>query len=188
MSYKPGNSFYVQIVASNSNNLINTDITPWATLVRNGLDDSTVKTFVNHIDIGRYTVSGTIPYSYNPSDVVGIVISGLMNNTLLKATSEIGILDSPIPNVNVISVSGMPASPIVGAINTVLTAHGLDNVMVEQNVTARQALTEIAAVLCGVTSGTNTWTWYQGINNPGRNRMSDNIVSGNRKLVNYSLP
>ncbi len=185
MSYKPGNAFYVQVVSSSSNNLVNTDIMPWATLVRNGLDDATVPIFVTHVDLGRYTVSGTIPHSYNTNDVVGIVVSGLTNNTLLKATSEIGILDSPVPNVNVISVSGMPATPIVGAINAILTSHGLDNVMIEQNVTAKQALTEIAAALCGVMSSSGSLTLYQGINNPGRNRMT---VGGNRKIINYSMP
>ena len=69
-----------------------------------------------------------------------------------------------------------------------LTSSGVDNIVVENGVNLRQSHTIIGGVLAGVSSGNGNVIWYQGINNPGQNRLSSSAISGIRSTVNYNIP
>ncbi len=211
MSYRPGDNFYKPILTFNISGIsTDADITPWATMVHNGLDDfsASAKVFVTHIDLGRYTASGIIPSTYLAYDSVQIIVSGIVATYLAKGTIELETLDALAPNVNVVSFSGFPvAAPgvsgsiiadiryalgsnivVTGVINATLASGGWDNIMIEPNVNARQALSEISASTAGVSSGVGNWIWYDGINNPTTWRIAANAISGIRTIVNYNLP
>ena len=112
MSYRPGDIFYNELITANiSGASVNADITPWATLTKNGIDDTSVKVFVNNVDVGRYVMSGVIPNTYTARNSIGVVSSGLFAGILSKTYNFLGVLESSVPDVNVLTVSGVPVSP-----------------------------------------------------------------------------
>lgn len=69
-----------------------------------------------------------------------------------------------------------------------LGAAGLDAVVVESGVNARQALSAIGSATAGKASGAGTGTMvYTGIGN-STTRISASVSSGNRTAITYSLP
>lgn len=170
MSYRPGDTFYKQVTTFSPSGIsTNTDVTPWATLVHNGVDDFTPHLFVTNIDIGRYTVSGVIPSTYSAGSSINVVVSGLVVGNLSKAVVDLDVL-------------------IPGVAAVVLASSGLDSVQIEPGVNARQALSLIAAPVGGVSSGAGNTLWYQGVDNPTQNRISSVCTSGIRTVVSYVLP
>lgn len=114
--YRPGDIFYSEFTTNNISGVsTNTDVTPWGTMVKNGLDDTSVAVFINNIDAGRYVVSGTIPSNYVKGQSVGVVISGYIGGSLTKNFMFFGQLDSKLvgdtPDVNVVTVSGQQVAP-----------------------------------------------------------------------------
>lgn len=165
MNYVIGKNYYQQFVTFNVSGIsANMDFVPWATMVHNGLDDHTAHVFVNNIDIGRYTTSGTIPSNYSLGDSVGLAVSGNVAGNLSKYYLNLGTLD------------------------TFYSETILDNVFVEPGVSVRQSIGIGAAAFAGVSSGVGNTIWYQGINNPGQNRISAVANSGIRTVVSYVMP
>lgn len=114
--YRPGDIFYTQFTTNNaSGTSINADVTPWGTMNKNGVDDTSVRVFVTNVDIGRYTISGTIPLTYIKGQSTGVIVSGYVSSTLTKQYFNFGQLDSKLvgdtPDVNVVTVSGQLVAP-----------------------------------------------------------------------------
>ena len=106
--YRPGDNYYQQFNTNNVSGIsTNTDSTPWGTLVKNGVDDFTSYVFITNVDIGRYTVSGTIPSTYVYGNYVNLAISGQVAGILSKATLSLGVLDATVNSLpTTVSVTG----------------------------------------------------------------------------------
>jgi hypothetical protein len=164
MSYRPGDIFYKQVTTFSPSGIsTNTDVTPWATLVHNGVDDFTPHVFVTNVDVGRYTVSGVIPSTYAVGSSINVAVSGLVTGNLSKAVVDLDVLSAPN--------SGL-----------------FDYVQIEPGLNARQLLALLGAPIGGVSSGAGNTLWYQGANNPAQNRVSSVCTSGIRTVVSYVLP
>jgi hypothetical protein len=94
MSYRPGDTYYTQIIINNvSGTPTNANPLPIARLVNNGLDDLSASAFVSNLDFGRYIISGVIPPAYSPGNSVGVIYSGLANGIQFKGYVSLGNLD-----------------------------------------------------------------------------------------------
>ncbi len=148
-------------------------------------------------------VGGSLSKSYISLGVMDNQVSNLTSIAVTGSAPQNFLgLNSVIPGVTV-SVTGVVST--VNLVNTTtsltnpvsvtgtlplaqLSSVGLDLVLIETGVTAKQALTEMSAVLAGVSSGTGNTIWYQGINNANQNRVSSNAISGIRSSVTLTLP
>jgi hypothetical protein len=85
MAYQAGDTF--RGIFTTSNNIgtaTNADSLPTAKMSKNGVDDGTVTLTVTNIDTGRYSVSGTIPGTYNPGDTVSVTVIPIMSSNTVK--------------------------------------------------------------------------------------------------------
>ncbi len=111
MLYSPGDVFYQQFTTVNgSGYTANMDVL-WSTLVKNGMDDLSVKVFTQNVDVGRYTVSGIIPITYPAKTSINLSISGLVNGQVQKRIIKCGSLRSTT-DVNVVSWLNAPVAPL----------------------------------------------------------------------------
>ncbi len=137
MDYSPSNIYYKQVAISNLSGIsTNTDVTPWGTLVRNGLDDFSAgaHVYITNFDTGRYTVSGIIPSTYVLGDSVSVVVSGLINHALSKDIVDLGVLGNLPTGTNgavladIRYLQGSTTLPyngiaVTGSINTITLAN-----------------------------------------------------------------
>jgi hypothetical protein len=205
--YRAGQRFVETVIFSNVANsgiAVNTAGLPSGYLTRNGVDDLTVQIWVNNIDGGRYIYSGIIPSTYNQFDVVQLYVSGYLiagaKPGLVKEAYDFGPLDCADWTINerqqIKYKLGMDASTYTSVVsptgtqlaNIELSTSGLQQIVIETGMNAREALVGMAAILCGVSSGTAGSIWYNGINNPNQNRVYAVSTSGIRSSLAYTLP
>jgi hypothetical protein len=124
-------------------------------------------------DVNVFSVSG-IPASVGGvADVNVISISGVPTQS--------------VPLVNVSLVSGVPIAPI-GQVTATLASGALDNIMIENNVNARQILSLIGAAMAGSSVVAANNITYYAVNNNTVQRINATAVSGARQAMVIFLP
>ena len=147
----------------------------------------------------KVTPAAGIPYTFlgynsiNAKYIDGVAITGgrIAANFVNFFLNNNNLTTQIVDNVGGGSITGVVQSNVISVnpgVQFNLSSSGLDSIHLETGVNVRQGLTEMGAVLAGVSSGNGSWIWYQGINNASQNRLSSNATSGIRTVVNYNLP
>ncbi len=194
MSLRPGDAFAFQFTTQDSTGAAtNADGTPTGTVVKNGTDDATPTVTVTNPSTGVYKASLTVPVGYVAGDVFQVRVAATVSGVTAKATTSSIVLDTK------------RASDTLSA---VLTAAGLDLVLVESSISAssaltndsaaqltsinaRQALALLAAAIDGVLAGAATTNiTIKPAGKPAGNTRVDATVdaAGNRSALTLKVP
>lgn len=113
----------------------------------------------------------------------------------IKGTASVGVAGYFGPDWSHVnaptSTVGLTNTTISTSQAVVLASAGLDSVVIESGVNARQAIAIIASALAGVLAGAGTTTiTIAAINNSGTNRITATVdtTNGNRTAIVLSLP
>lgn len=174
MAKKPGDAFAFQFLTFNTSGaLTDADSAPAGTVVHNGTDDGTPAVTITHPGTGVYKAAGTIPVGYVSGDDLQIRVNATVGGTASAFLQEYGTLDTARLSDGV-----------------KLTAAGLDNVVVETGLNARQAVSIIAAACAGKVSGQDTNApVFKAAGVPATTRITAATdASGNRTTVTITPP
>lgn len=152
----------------------------------------------NSANVGNYGIAfvtsgpsttylGTIPNGI-PAQLLTVEVYARAGSTL--ASSD--LVNPSVANGTIPWTGTAVAPPVVPSASgqVTLSPAGLDSIVVESGVNARQALSPILAACAGVLSGagTSTISIYAGAN-PSTQRISSTVDgSGNRTNVNLTIP
>ncbi|MCC6580072.1 MAG: hypothetical protein IT440_06485 [Phycisphaeraceae bacterium] len=96
MPYRPGDTLTTQFTTQRGDTgaASDADELPTAAVSRNGVDDSGVTPTVTNLATGRYRVQATIPETYQPGDVVQIVVSATVAGVTGVAVVDSFVIDA----------------------------------------------------------------------------------------------
>jgi hypothetical protein len=201
MSFKPSDPYSKEFVTSSPTTgaATNADATPVATADLDGSGTGAMALTVVNLDTGRYKVTGTIPTGRVRGDVLNVSVAATVGGVAGKAIVDTQVLDSKrVGDLNDSAYAGGAVASVTAPVTagTVtdktgysLAAAGLDAVMVEAGVNARQALSPILAAAAGVLSGAGSGTIIIKGGNVATTRITASTdASGNRNSVTLNLP
>jgi hypothetical protein len=90
MMLKPSDAYTAQFTTQHPDTGVATDADslPTATVTHNGTDDGAFTLTVTNMDTGRYKLTGIVPVSYAPGDIVQVTV-----NATLASTAATAIVD-----------------------------------------------------------------------------------------------
>ena len=118
ITYKPGMSFIGAFCTQQFATGVSSDadLLPVAIAMKNGVDDAAFVLTVNHLDTGRYTITGTIPLTYTVGDVIDIMVAAVVGGVNGKAiVNEFLIEEASGANMVTITVEEADHTPIPDA-------------------------------------------------------------------------
>jgi hypothetical protein len=201
MSFKPSDPYSKEFVTSSPTTgaATNADATPVATADLDGSGTGAMALTVTNLDTGRYKVTGTIPAGRVRGDVLNVSVVATVGGVAGKAIVDTQVLDSKrVGDLNDSAYAGGAVASVTAPVTagTVtdktgysLAVAGLDAVVVEAGVNARQALSPILAAAAGVLAGAGTGTIIIKGGNVATTRITASTdASGNRSSVTLNLP
>jgi hypothetical protein len=182
---KPSGSYYTEFCTQrfDTGTATNADALPVATVMKNGVDDGISPTAwstgitITGIDAGRYRITGTVPTSYTPGDIIDISVQAVVNSVTGK-----GVVDE------FIVVSANVYDSLIGTgdyLDINLVQLGGSSTPVDGK-SVEAALRYIAAICAGKISGAGTGVEnFLGLDGVTQRVSVSTDESGNRTGVVY---
>lgn len=126
MAYKPGDDYVglFLVIDDTTDELTAADSLPTAVMVHNGVEDEAVSLTVAAVSTGQYKVTGTIPGSYDESDVVHVVATVVLAGVTTQA-----IVSEFVFTTTISTATPIDLQPVLPANTTiVISKAGVGNV------------------------------------------------------------
>ena len=151
---------------------------------------------VSNLATGVYVATGTIPNTRNKGDVLSVYVVATVGGVQGAGAIDSRVLDGKrVADLNDLSGAALAnldaavSSRMASGAAVSLAAAGLDAVVVETGVNARQSLSAILAAACGVISGAPAGPIVIKGGNVSATRINATVdASGNRTAVTLTLP
>lgn len=145
----------------------------------------------NWLTTGTTTWTGAGTFTAGLTSAITGSITGNLSGSVGSVTGAVGSVTGAVG-----SVTGNVGGNVTGTVGSVVTktgyalaSNGLDSIVVETGVNARQALSIVAAADSGVLAGVGTGTiTIAAAANPATNRISATVDATGRSAVTLSLP
>lgn len=124
MVRKPGDSYHGEFTVCNpqTGGAVAADSLPVASAAVNGVADAAFVLTVAAIEVGRYSIAGTVP-AYSAGDIVVISVTAAVDTVTGKGVVDRFSIDTALPGENATAIAALPVPPTAAEVRAEMDSH-----------------------------------------------------------------
>lgn len=144
MVRKPGDSYHGEFTVCNpqTGGAIAADSLPVASAALNGVADVAFVLTVAAIEVGRYSITGTVP-AYSAGDIVVISVAASVDTVPGKGVVDRFTIDTALPGENATAIESLPVPPTAAQIRAEMDSNSTKLAFLNATISSRATVNDV---------------------------------------------